>query len=301
MRFQQLLRAGTVTCLLAVVPGAARAADRARGDQERPRDERNRQAVERDRAASGQIRFEGMDADNDGVITRGEWKGNDQSFRQQDTNRDGVLSGAEIRVEENRIAGMDADNDGVVTRSEWRGNEQSFREQDTNRDGVLSAGELAPRRAAAPRAQRRDELVAQFTRADRDGDGRLRRGDWTADMGSFAQADANRDGAVTRAEFLALRQGAARSGQLDSATGSPAELRRGTPAFQAGFDRGLADGRQAGKEDRHVNGGQWDLDGQRELEQADAGYEPRLGERVDYQAGYRGGFLRGYTEGFGPR
>lgn len=252
MTVQQLLRAGTVACVLAV-PGAAWAGNAARGDQERPRDgQRNRQAVER---SAGEIRFEGMDADNDGVITRGEWKGNDQSFRQQDTNRDGVLSG----------------------------------------------GELTPGRTVASRAQRRDELVAQFTRADRDGDARLRRGEWTADLGSFAQADANNDGIVTRAEFLATRRDAARSGQVNSATGSPAELRRGTPAFQAGFDRGLSDGRQAGKEDRHVNGGKWDLDGQRELEQADAGYESRLGERVDYQAGYRAGFLRGYTEGFGPR
>ena len=300
MTIQQLLRAGTVACVLAV-PSAAWAGNAARGDQERPRDiQRNPQAVERDRAREGEIRFEGMDADNDGVITRGEWKGNDQSFRRQDSNGDGVLSGAEVRIEEVRMDVMDADNDGVITRSEWRGNDQSFRQQDTNRDGVLSGGELAAPRAT-PRAQRRDDLVAQFTRADRDGDARLRRGEWTADLGSFAQADANRDGFVTRAEFLAIRQDAVRSGQMNSAAGSSAELRRGTPAFQAGFDRGLADGRQAGKEDRQVNGGKWDLDGQRELEQADAGYESRLGERVDYQAGYRAGFLRGYTEGFGPR
>ena len=52
---------------------------------------------------------------------------------------------------------------------------------------------------------------------------------------------------------------------------------------------------------RTVNGGKWDLEGQRELEQADAGYETRLGRREDYQAGFRAGFRRGYTEGFGPR
>jgi Ca2+-binding EF-hand superfamily protein len=299
MTFHQLLTAGVVASVLGI-SGSAWAGNDSRSGQERPRDgQRTRPAVERDRQADGAIRFEGMDADNDGVITRGEWKGNDQSFRQQDTNRDGVLSGAEIRIEERRIDEMDADNDGVITRSEWRGNVESFREQDTNRDGVLSGGELTPRRTVGPRAQRRDELVAQFSRADRNGDARLRRGEWTAELGSFAQADADRDGFVTRAEFLAVRQDAAPG--VGSATGSTAELRRGTPAFQAGFDRGITDGRQAGKEDRHVNGGKWDLDGQRELEQADAGYETRLGARVDYQAGYRAGFLRGYTEGFGPR
>lgn len=34
----------------------------------------------------------------DGVITRGEWRGNDQSFRQHDKNGDGILSGVELRT-----------------------------------------------------------------------------------------------------------------------------------------------------------------------------------------------------------
>ena len=72
------------------------------------------------------------------------------------------------------------------------------------------------------------------------------------------------------------------------------------------FDRdpaykGLAEGRQAGREDKNVNGGKWDLDGQRELEQADSGYRPELGDRADYQSGYRAAFRLGYREGFGPR
>ena len=37
-----------------------------------------------------------MDTDNDGVITRAEWRGNDQSFREHDLNHDGVLSGEEV-------------------------------------------------------------------------------------------------------------------------------------------------------------------------------------------------------------
>ncbi len=248
MRFQQLLAAAIVVSALPCT-GAAAGGD-PRSDQTRPREgERDSAAVQRDRDR-----------------------------------------------EDSRLRGMDTDNDGVITRAEWRGDDQGFRQQDTNRDGVLSGGELVTR-APAERVRRRDELVAQFTRADRDSDDRLRRNEWTAELGSFAEADANRDRTITRAEFLAYRN-AARNGASD---GSASELRRGSPAFQAGFDRGLVDGRQAGKEDRTVNGGKWDLDGQRELEQADAGYEARVGERVDYQAGYRAGFLRGYTEGFGPR
>src|SRR6476659_7120053 len=43
-----------------------------------------------------QMRFRGMDTDNDGVITRAEWRGDDQSFREHDLNHDGVLSGEEV-------------------------------------------------------------------------------------------------------------------------------------------------------------------------------------------------------------
>ena len=69
-----------------------------------------------------------------------------------------------------------------------------------------------------------------------------------------------------------------------------------TPAFRAGFERGRTDGIQAGREDKPRG---WDLEGQRELDTADAGYQPSMGARQDYVAGYRTGFRRGYREGFG--
>jgi Ca2+-binding EF-hand superfamily protein len=43
------------------------------------------------------MRFRGMDRNGDGVITRDEWRGNDQSFRQHDRNGDGIISGDELR------------------------------------------------------------------------------------------------------------------------------------------------------------------------------------------------------------
>jgi hypothetical protein len=205
------------------------------------------------------------------------------------------------RAEEIRFRSMDADNDGVVTRAEWRGSAESFRQNDTNRDGVLSGGELAPTRPAQVRGRLRDERVAQFARADRDRDNRLDDSEWTADLGSFEEADLNADKVITRAEFLSTARSVENTDTPATVSGPPPDLRRGTPAFDTGFERGLTDGRQAGKEDRTVNGGKWDLEGQRELEQADAGYETRLGRREDYQAGFRAGFRRGYAEGFGPR
>ena len=70
--------------------------------------------------------------------------------------------------------------------------------------------------------------------------------------------------------------------------------------YRFGYDRGLLDGRIAGREDKQLRNA-WDLEGQQELEQADAGYDPSLGRRDRYQLGYRTGFRAGYRQGFGPR
>ena len=65
--------------------------------------DRNRDGVisQADRAGKRQNRnanrFRGLDTNNDGMITRREWRGNDQSFRQHDRNGDGILSGSEMR------------------------------------------------------------------------------------------------------------------------------------------------------------------------------------------------------------
>ena len=47
--------------------------------------------------AQAQTRFPGLDRNNDGQITREEWRGSDRSFQTHDWNNDGVLSGDEVR------------------------------------------------------------------------------------------------------------------------------------------------------------------------------------------------------------
>jgi Ca2+-binding EF-hand superfamily protein len=86
--------------------------------------------------------------DDNRVITRSEWKRDAASFDRLDTNRDGVLSGTELKAKRSGskskggFKGMDTNRDGIVSRSEWRGNDNSFRQHDTNNDGVLSNTEL---------------------------------------------------------------------------------------------------------------------------------------------------------------
>ena len=77
-------------------------------------------------------------------------------------------------------------------------------------------------------------------------------------------------------------------------------MRRATARrYRAGQSRGLADGREAGRED--ASRSHWDLEGQQELLLADAGYQGDLGSRSDYQEGYRAGFRQGYSDGYGRR
>jgi Ca2+-binding EF-hand superfamily protein len=103
----------------------------------------------------GQMRFQGMDRNRDGVITRNEWRGNDQSFSNEDWNGDGVLSGDEVRPGARRLGDLlsseqssarfrdlDRNNNGVIARNEWDDDRQAFDGLDANRNGVLSRDEF---------------------------------------------------------------------------------------------------------------------------------------------------------------
>ena len=196
----------------------------------------------------------------------------------------------EAQREQARFRAMDVNSDRVITRSEWRGNARAFDRYDTNHDGLLSGSEVW-----IPGWIDDEEVLQPFYRADRNNDGRLGRNEWWSDATTFARVDRNRDGWLSRAEYVGT------DASIDApiaTTGNDAQ--RQTRAYQAGHERGLSEGRQAGKEDKE-GPNKWDLEGQRELEQADSGYTTDLGRRDDYQAGYRAGFRLGYRQGFGPR
>jgi len=299
------------------------------------------------------IRFQGMDRDNDGRITRAEWTGSDQSFRVHDWNEDGVLSGDEVRPGARRgqrqtpepdfdtpdreypfddwtVRGfnrIDHNRDNRITADEWHFDRESFRRADHNRDGVITRREFLNEDV-----EQDDDREDRFAYLDVNRDNRISRDEWHGMRAAFDRLDDNRDGVLTRAEvsgtepprdlFTSVdvnrngtiardewhwsaasfdRLDTNRDGRLtrEEFAGAAAGATR-TKAYQAGHDRGLIEGRAAGREDRERNQG-WDLEGQRELEQADSGYNESMGPRAEYQAGYRAAFRIGYREGFGPR
>jgi hypothetical protein len=173
--------------------------------------------------AHAQLRFQGMDTNRDGVITRAEWRGNDTAFRGQDWNQDGILSGEEVRTggrrQHNwnqdwnrdgrvddvdtqiaqRFRGYDMNGDNRVARSEWAGDARFFTRLDTSRDGYLSMEEYAQGGGFTPGAQ--GDPLSRFSNIDRNNDGWVTRPESRMATGEFDRFDVNRDNRISRAEF----------------------------------------------------------------------------------------------------
>ena len=108
-------------------------------------------------APINQRRFRGMDRNNDGVISRNEWRGSRQSFDVHDWNNDGVLSNEEVNeaiarqgrtVEDenfdrvDRFENLDVNNNNRIDAREWHGTVAAFNRLDVNDDNVLSRAEF---------------------------------------------------------------------------------------------------------------------------------------------------------------
>lgn len=159
-----------------------------------------------------------MDRDGDGRITRAEWRGNDQSFRQHDWNNDGVLSGDEVRPgavrpvqDENDLnwerrgqfddwtaegfGSLDHNRDGRLTRDEWHYDRESFIRADRNRDNILTRAEFLSEDEDLDREDR-------FEYLDANNNNRIERAEWHGSTTAFNWLDVNNDGVLSRAEVV---------------------------------------------------------------------------------------------------
>ena len=149
-----------------------------------------------------------LDLNADGVVSRDEWRGNDESFAKIDTDRNGTLSREELAAARKTwgehhgrgdfAARMDRNGDGAVARDEWRGNDESFAKIDTNSDGRLTKEELETARGAWRRSS--DKTGGRFDALDRNHDGQLSREELGNDS-VFERLDRNHDGLVARDEL----------------------------------------------------------------------------------------------------
>jgi Ca2+-binding EF-hand superfamily protein len=159
-----------------------------------------------------QIRFRAMDTNNDGRITREEWRGNDRSFRNHDWNKDGVLSGDEVRpgavaprvdTQENRgfyewtragFRSVDVNRDNRITRNEWNYDYELFLRADRNRDNVLTLAEFLG--GEATDYDRED----RFADLDTNDNGTIELREWHGTRDVFDWLDRDNNGRLTRNE-----------------------------------------------------------------------------------------------------
>ena len=99
------------------------------------------------------IEYADIDRDRDGVITRAEWQA---AFNEVDGNRDGVLSGNEVRRDAPRggraplgeaalreqFVSLDRNGDGSINRGEWKATRDEFNELDLNRNDQITRAEF---------------------------------------------------------------------------------------------------------------------------------------------------------------
>ena len=103
---------------------------------------------------NGERRMKRMDINNDGAVSRDEWKGKPEVFARIDKNGDGSVTREEFagapRPRGGRVNQMDTNNDGQISRDEWKGAPKRFDRLDANSDGVITKEEFRGARRNRP-------------------------------------------------------------------------------------------------------------------------------------------------------
>ena len=170
----------------------------------------------------GKFRFQAMDINNDGRITRDEWRGSTQSFRVHDWDGNGVLSGDEVITGRarprtgdpdyqadryvledwtpQRFQQMDRNRDNRISRAEWYFDAEAFVRADRNRDNFIARAEfLEP--------DFEDDRGDQFDYLDLNGNNRIEESEWHSTRQAFTWLDRNGDGVLSRAEVVGQETG----------------------------------------------------------------------------------------------
>ena len=168
---------------------------------------------------AARMRFESMDTDGNGMITREEWRGSARSFDVHDWNGDDRLSGDEVAIGRQRgtnfeqadhvanryeryvswtaagFTNLDHNRDRRITPNEWHYDRETFRRVDSNGDGALSQSEFLGQGLDDDRGDNFDDI-------DVNNNGRVERSEWHGSQAVFNGLDRNRDGVLSRFEVV---------------------------------------------------------------------------------------------------
>jgi hypothetical protein len=165
------------------------------------------------------MRFEAMDKNGDGSISRAEWQGSERSFQVHDWNGDGRLSGQEVAIGAQRnnnweeadhtpnrferyaswtqagFSNLDHNRDRRITPNEWHYDVETFRRVDRDGNNALDQAEFL-----GGDAEWDDDRGDTFDDLDANNNGRVERNEWHGSAGAFNQLDRNKDGVLSRFE-----------------------------------------------------------------------------------------------------
>ena len=148
-------------------------------------------------------RFDVLDRNDDGQLSRREAMLRNADFRRADLNDNGVLTLGEFANAAPMSSGgvgsfsaLDRNNDNRISYWEWRGERQTFDRLDRNNDRELSRAEFDNRPVVYG-----GPAVEDFRGLDRNGDGVLSRSESRMSSYEFDRADVNNDGVLTLKEY----------------------------------------------------------------------------------------------------
>lgn len=168
---------------------------------------------------AARMRFEVMDENRDGVVSREEWRGSARAFSVQDWNGDGRLSGEEVRIGARKnvnweeadhnpsryernltwtaaaFTNLDHNRDGRLTPNEWHFDTETFRRVDNNRDNAINRAEFLG-------GDDDDAREVSFDDLDVNNNGRVEQTEWFYSDTAFTLLDRNRDGILSRFEVV---------------------------------------------------------------------------------------------------